>query len=42
MAALRCFATDPNVSEEAMRADLSRLMGITAEPLFALNHRWHE
>jgi oxygen-dependent protoporphyrinogen oxidase len=42
MAALRCFATDPNVPEEAMRADLSRLMGITAEPLFALNHRWPE
>jgi oxygen-dependent protoporphyrinogen oxidase len=42
MAALRCFATDPNVPEEAMRADLGRLMGITAEPLFALNHRWPE
>ena len=35
-AVLRCFSTDPDVTEEAMRADLQRLMGITAEPLFAL------
>lgn len=41
-AVLRCFSTDPGVSEEAMRDDLRRLMGITAEPLFALNHRWPE
>ena len=41
-AVLRCFSTDPDVSEEAMRSDLRRLMGITAEPLFALNHRWPE
>lgn len=41
-AVLRCFSTDPNVSEEAMRADLSRLMGVTAEPLFALCNRWPE
>ena len=39
-AVLRCFSTDPNVSKEAMRADLRRLMGITAEPLFALCNRW--
>ncbi len=39
-AVLRCFATDPNASEEAMRADLRKLMGVTAEPLFALCHRW--
>ena len=39
-AVLRCFAPNPEVSAEAMRADLERLMGITAEPLFALNHRW--
>jgi oxygen-dependent protoporphyrinogen oxidase len=39
---LRCFCTDPNVTEEAMRADLRQLMGITAEPLFALSHRWPE
>jgi len=38
--ALRCFSTDPNVSEDAVRADLGRLMGITAEPVFALCHRW--
>jgi oxygen-dependent protoporphyrinogen oxidase len=41
-AVLRCFSTDPDVSEEAMRSDLRRLMGITAEPLFALDHRWPE
>ncbi|MDP9054584.1 MAG: protoporphyrinogen oxidase [Acidobacteriota bacterium] len=39
-AVLRCFAPDPEVSGEAMRADLTRIMGITAEPRFALNHRW--
>jgi protoporphyrinogen/coproporphyrinogen III oxidase len=41
-AVLRCFSTDPNVSEEAMRADLRRLMGVSAEPLFALCNRWPE
>ncbi len=41
-AVLRCFSTDPDVSEEAVRADLGRLMGITAEPLFALSNRWPE
>ncbi len=41
-AALRCFSTDPDVTEDAMRADLVRLMGVTAEPLFALCHRWPE
>jgi oxygen-dependent protoporphyrinogen oxidase len=39
-AVLRCFSTDPDVSEEAMRTDLRRLMGITAQPIFALNNRW--
>jgi oxygen-dependent protoporphyrinogen oxidase len=39
-AVFRCFSTDPDVSEEAMRADLHQLVGITAEPLFALQHRW--
>jgi protoporphyrinogen/coproporphyrinogen III oxidase len=39
-AVLRCFSTDPNAPEEAMRADLRRLMGVTAEPLFALCNRW--
>jgi protoporphyrinogen/coproporphyrinogen III oxidase len=41
-AVLRCFSTDPGVSEEAMRADLRTLMGITAEPLFAFSNRWPE
>jgi protoporphyrinogen/coproporphyrinogen III oxidase len=41
-AVLRCFSTDPDAPENAMRSDLRRLMGITAEPLFALNHRWPE
>jgi len=41
-AVLRCFSTDPDVTEGAMRLDLGRLMGITAEPLFALNNRWPE
>jgi protoporphyrinogen/coproporphyrinogen III oxidase len=39
-AVLRCFSTDPDASEEAMRADLRRLMGVTAEPAFALRNRW--
>jgi protoporphyrinogen/coproporphyrinogen III oxidase len=41
-AVLRCFSTDPDVSEDAMQADLRRLMGITAEPLFAFSNRWPE
>ena len=41
-AVLRCFSTDPDVSEEAMRADLGRLMKIGAEPLFAFSNRWPE
>ena len=39
-AVFRCFSTDPDVSREAALADLNRLMDITAEPIFALNHRW--
>ena len=39
-AVFRCFSTDPDVSREAALADLNHLMGITAEPIFALNHRW--
>ena len=42
MAVLRCFSTDPDVREDAMRADLERLMGIAAEPLFTLCNRWPE
>jgi oxygen-dependent protoporphyrinogen oxidase len=41
-AVLRCFSTDSNVSDQAMRADLARLMGVTAEPLFSLCNRWPE
>ncbi len=41
-AVLRCFSTDPNVSDQAMRSDLERLMGVTAEPLFSLCNRWPE
>jgi oxygen-dependent protoporphyrinogen oxidase len=41
-AVLRCFSMDSNVSDQAMRADLARLMGVTAEPLFSLCNRWPE
>jgi protoporphyrinogen/coproporphyrinogen III oxidase len=41
-AVLRCFSTNPDVSEDDVRADLRRLMGITAEPLFAFSNRWPE
>jgi oxygen-dependent protoporphyrinogen oxidase len=39
-AVFRCFSTDPDVTREAALADLNRLMGMNAEPIFALNHRW--
>jgi oxygen-dependent protoporphyrinogen oxidase len=39
-AVLRCFSTDPEIPAEAIRSDLHRLMGIAAEPLFALVNRW--
>lgn len=39
-AVFRCFSTDPDVTREAALADLNRLMGMTAQPIFALNHRW--
>jgi oxygen-dependent protoporphyrinogen oxidase len=39
-AVLRCFSTDPETSLPAVRADLERLMGVSADPLFALNHQW--
>jgi len=39
-AVFRCFSTDPDVSREAALADLNHLMDITAEPIFALHHRW--
>jgi oxygen-dependent protoporphyrinogen oxidase len=39
-AVFRCFSTDPDVTREAALSDLNRLMGMSAEPIFALNHRW--
>ncbi|HZL55795.1 MAG TPA: protoporphyrinogen oxidase [Bryobacteraceae bacterium] len=39
-AVFRCFSTNPDVTRDASEAELRRLMGITAEPLFAVNHRW--
>lgn len=42
MAALRCFSSDPGTTSEAIRADLRRLMGITAEPAFAVLNQWPE
>jgi oxygen-dependent protoporphyrinogen oxidase len=41
-AVFRCFAGDPNLGREPVEADLKRLMGIDAEPIFAMNHRWPE
>ena len=39
-AVFRCFSTDPDVTREAAQEDLNRLMGMEAEPIFALHHRW--
>jgi oxygen-dependent protoporphyrinogen oxidase len=39
-AVLRCFSTDLDITLDAIREDLRRLMGITTDPRFALNHRW--
>jgi oxygen-dependent protoporphyrinogen oxidase len=39
-AVFRCFSSDPTMDRPEVEADLRRLMGITVEPLFALNHRW--
>ena len=36
IAVLRCFSSDLNTTQAAVQADLRRLMGITAEPVFAL------
>lgn len=41
-AVLRCFSTDVDATEAAMRADLGRLMKIAAEPLFSCCNRWPE
>jgi protoporphyrinogen/coproporphyrinogen III oxidase len=39
-AVFRCFSTDPDVSRDEVLTDLNRLMGMSAEPVFELNHRW--
>jgi oxygen-dependent protoporphyrinogen oxidase len=39
-AVFRCFSTDQNVTREASESELRRLMGIAAQPIFAVNHRW--
>jgi oxygen-dependent protoporphyrinogen oxidase len=39
-AVFRCFSTDPDLPHDAALEDLRRLMGMNAEPIFALNHRW--
>jgi protoporphyrinogen/coproporphyrinogen III oxidase len=39
-AVFRCFSTDPDVTREAAQSELHRLMGIQADPIFAINHRW--
>lgn len=39
-AVFRCFSTDPGVARADSQAELHRLMGITADPVFAVNHRW--
>lgn len=41
-AVLRCFATDTEANEADMRRDLTRLMKITAEPVFSIVNRWPE
>ncbi len=41
-AVFRCFSTNPDVTREAVQGELERLMGISAEPIFAVNHRWPE
>ena len=38
-AVLRCFSTDIGVTLEAVKEDLKRLMGVTAEPIFAFDSR---
>jgi oxygen-dependent protoporphyrinogen oxidase len=38
-AVLRCFSTDLEVTQEAVQEDLRRLMGVTAEPVFAFRNQ---
>jgi oxygen-dependent protoporphyrinogen oxidase len=39
-AAFRCFSTNPDVSRDAVEADLVRLMEIPGAPLTVVRHRW--
>lgn len=39
-AVFRCFSTDPDAARAPMLEDLKRLMGIDADPLFDMVHRW--
>lgn len=38
---LRCFSTHEGVTREAVLDELGHLMGIKAEPIFALHQRWN-
>ncbi len=39
-AVFRCFSTDVDVTREAAQSELHRLLRISGEPIFAVNHRW--
>jgi oxygen-dependent protoporphyrinogen oxidase len=39
-AVFRCFSTDVDVTRDAAQTELHRLIRITGEPIFAVNHRW--
>ena len=41
-AVFRCFSTDPDTPREAVQQELEALMGISAQPIFAVGHRWPE
>jgi oxygen-dependent protoporphyrinogen oxidase len=39
-AVFRCFSTDPDISRDAVEADLVRLMNIAGTPIALVHHRW--
>jgi len=39
-AVFRCFSTDPDISRDAVEADLVRLMNIAGTPIVVVHHRW--
>ena len=39
-AVFRCFSTDVDVTREAAQAELHKLIRISAEPIFTVNHQW--